>query len=87
MATTSRHANTAYLVGFIDKKTLKLSSVQIFSEPSPTTMMSYYTIRLGMKSPTGDEGYGAAADQLEAAVRTEPGYAWLRPVFKSRVGK
>ena len=66
----------AYLVAYIEKSTLKITSVGIFSEPSPTCNMSrYLTIPL---IQAADTAYGK--QRILDILRTnQRRYAWIKP--------
>lgn len=71
----------AYLVGFIEKATLKIMSVGIFGEPSPTCDLSRYTPVALLQ--TADHLYGRQRI-LQVLRNNREYYAWIKPAVTDK---
>lgn len=71
----------AYLVAYIEKATLKITSVGIFSEPTPTCNMSrYLTVPL---IQIADTSYGKQRI-LQFLRDNSKQYAWIKPAVTDK---
>lgn len=66
---------TAYVVLFINKKTLRLDGWSIYSEPSPTCSSLYLPLVL---FEITDRFYETAREKVVDILRNNPAYAWLK---------
>ncbi len=73
--------DTAYAVGFIDRKTRKFLGVGVFSEPEPEGR-NFPVILFKVTESDFQQAYDRALKTLA----TSPEYAWLRPFVEFKAG-
>ena len=75
-------SETAYAVGFIDRKSLKLLGVGIFSEPEPEGK-HFPVVLFKVEASSLDQ----AIDQALKTLAMHPEYTWLRSVVEWKRGE